>query len=114
MVGFANFTHQYDYRLGETPFYRRGAMGKDPLKTFFAQSTQARRANASRIRDMRFANSSELNADIALRSKREQMISGIYSGKRNPEMPLPLILVNRLSLVVEHAGMLIENAREAF
>ena len=86
MVGFANFTHQYDYRLGETPFYRRGAMGKDPLKTFSAQSTQAYRANASRIRDMRFANSNELNADIALRSKREQMISDIYSGKRNPEL----------------------------
>ena len=86
MVGFANFTHQYDYRLGETPFYRRGAMGKDPLKTFSTQSTQAYRANASRIRDMRFANSNELNADIALRSKREQMISDIYSGKRNPEL----------------------------
>ena len=86
MVGFANFTHQYDYRLGETPFYQRGAMGKDPLKTFSAQSTQQYRANASRIRKMRFANSNELNADTALRSRREQMISSMYSGSKNPEL----------------------------
>ena len=86
MVGFANFTHQYDYRLGQTPFYQKGAMGQDPLKTFSARSTQEYRANASRIRDMRFANSNELNADTALRSKREQMISDIYSGKKNPEL----------------------------
>ena len=86
MVGFANFTHQYDYRLGQTPFYQKGAMGQDPLKTFSARSTQEYRANASRIRDMRFANSNELNADTALRSKREQMISSMYSGSKNPEL----------------------------
>ena len=86
MVGFANFTHQYDYRLGQTPFYQKGAMGQDPLKTFSARSTQEYRANASRIRDMRFANSNELNADTALRSKREQKISSMYSGSKNPEL----------------------------
>ena len=86
MVGFANFTHQYDYRLGQTPFYQKGAMGQDPLKTFSVRSTQEYRANASRIRDMRFANSNELNADTALRSKREQMISSMYSGSKNPEL----------------------------
>ena len=86
MVGFANFTHQYDYRLGQTPFYQKGAMGQDPLKTFSVRSTQEYRANASRIRDMRFANSNELNADTALRSKREQKISSMYSGSKNPEL----------------------------
>ena len=86
MVGFANFTHQHDYRLGQTPFYQKGAMGQDPLKTFSVRSTQEYRANASRIRDMRFANSNELNADTALRSKREQKISSMYSGSKNPEL----------------------------
>ena len=84
MSSFAKYTHNYSTRLKDTPFYRKGARGPDPLKTFVAKSYVDYTQNAGRIRDMRFAKSNELNKDYALRSKREDMISATYANERDP------------------------------
>jgi hypothetical protein len=84
MASFAKYTHNYNTRLKDTPFYRKGARGPDPLKSFVAKSYVDYTQNAGRIRDMRFAKSNELNKDYALRSKREDMISATYANERDP------------------------------
>ena len=38
MAGFAIYTQNYNTRLKDTPFYRKGARGADPLKSFVAKS----------------------------------------------------------------------------
>ena len=75
MVGFAEYTRTYETRLGRMPFYRKGARGPDQLSTFAARKGAEYAANASRIRDMRFAQANEFNIDRALRSQRERIIS---------------------------------------
>jgi hypothetical protein len=84
MAGFARYTQNYNTRLKDTPFYRKGARGADPLKSFVAKSHVNYTQNASRIRDMRFARSNELDKDYALRSKREDMISTTYANEKDP------------------------------
>ena len=71
MAGFARYTQNYNTHLKDTPFYRKGARGADPLKSFVAKSHVNYMQNASRIRDMRFAKSNELDKDYALRSKQK-------------------------------------------
>ena len=46
MAGFARYTQNYNTRLKDTPFYRKGARGADPLKSFVAKS----HVNTRRVR----------------------------------------------------------------
>ena len=84
MAGFARYTQNYNTCLKETPFYRKGARGANPLKSFVAKSHVNNKQKASRIRDMRFARSNEPDKDYAFRSKREDMISTTYANEKDP------------------------------
>ena len=72
MSGFAKYTSKDNFRLKENPFYRKGARGPDPIKSFVARSYATYSQKADRIRDARFAKSNELSRDYAVRNKREQ------------------------------------------
>jgi hypothetical protein len=57
-------------------FYdNRNSRAPDQLKTFSQQTTANYERNADRIRDMRFSKSNNFNVDIALKNKRENLIS---------------------------------------
>jgi hypothetical protein len=79
MSGFGQHAHNYDIKLFQKPFYRK-AVGQDPLKTFDVR-------NADAVRDMRFRQANEFNADMAIRNEREDMISkAFYNNKANTDM----------------------------
>lgn len=93
MTGFGNYSHAYDTRLHQQPWYRKGAAGPDPLALFTQKTNLEYRKQAENIRDMRFARSNELDIDTAVRRLREKQISadvysnpataqGIYSRKK--------------------------------
>ena len=84
MSGFAKYTSKDNFRLKENPFYRKGARGPDPIKSFVARSYATYSQKADRIRDARFAKSNELSRDYAVRNKREQMLSEAYMTERDP------------------------------
>ena len=84
MSGFAKYTSKDNFRLKESPFYRKGARGPDPIKSFVARSYATYSQKADRIRDARFAKSNELSRDYAVRNKREQMLSQAYMTERDP------------------------------
>jgi hypothetical protein len=84
MSGFAKYTSKDNFRLKESPFYRKGARGPDPIKSFVARSYATYSQKADRIRDARFAKSNELSRDYAVRNKREQMLSEAYMNETDP------------------------------
>ena len=84
MSGFAKYTSKDNFRLKENPFYRKGARGPDPIKSFVARSYATYSQKADRIRDARFAKSNELSRDYAVRNKSEQMLSQAYMTERDP------------------------------
>ena len=84
MSGFAKYTSKDNFRLKENPFYRKGARGPDPIKSFVARSYATYSQKADRIRDARFAKSNELSRDYAVRNKRERMLSEAYMTERDP------------------------------
>lgn len=84
MSGFAKYTSKDNFRLKESPFYRKGARGPDPIKSFVARSYATYSQKADRIRDARFAKSNELSRDYAVRNKREQMLSQAYMTETDP------------------------------
>ena len=84
MSGFAKYTSKDNFRLKGNPFYRRGARGPDPIKSFVARSYATYSQKADRIRDARFAKSNELSRDYAVRNKREQMLSEAYMNETDP------------------------------
>ena len=80
MTGFGNYSHAYDTRLHQQPWYRKGAAGPDPLALFTQKTNLEYRKQAENIRDMRFARSNELDIDTAVRRLREKQISAdVYS-----------------------------------
>jgi hypothetical protein len=110
MVGFAQYARKSDIQFRETPYYRKGARGPDPINSFVATSARQYAQNAGRIRDMRFAKSNKLNADSALRNKREQMISeAYYKNARNPQALEGLS--GRLKLQLSRTGGALANNR---
>ncbi len=78
MVGFVELARKRDVQFYETPYYRKNARNSDPLKSFAQTSSAQYARNAAQIRDMRFSKSSEFNIDIAVKAKRERMISAAY------------------------------------
>lgn len=86
MSGFGQHAHNYDIKLFQKPFYRK-AGGQDPIKTFVQTSGMQYVRNADAVRDMRFRQANEFNADMAIRNEREDMISkAFYNNKANTDL----------------------------
>ena len=68
MSGFGKYTHNYSTRLKDTPWYRKGAKGPDPLALFTAEANRNYARNTDRLRDMRFARSNEFDRDSNIKS----------------------------------------------
>merc|ERR1711966_535826 len=101
MSGFGAYTHNYDTKLMQRPFYRK-AGGQDPIKSFVQKSGMNYLRNAERIRDMRFARSNEFNPDTAIRAEREDLISkAFYDNKNNTDLSG---LRSRLGLQLSRTG----------
>ena len=85
MSGFGKYTHNYSTRLKDTPWYRKGAKGPDPLTLFTAEANRNYARNTDQLRDMRFARSNEMSRDSAVRSRRDSKMSQMsYANARDP------------------------------
>ena len=85
MSGFGKYTHNYSTRLKDTPWYRKGAKGPDPLALFTAEANRNYARNTDQLRDMRFARSNEMSRDSAVRSRRDSKMSQMsYANARDP------------------------------
>jgi len=76
MPGFGEFTHTYETRLLEKPFWRKGTYcpKQSPLGKFAAQHDAQRKKNAASIRDARLSISSAFDKNLALRRQRERVL----------------------------------------
>ena len=85
MVGFGKYTHNFSPRLKDTPRYRKGGKGPDPLVLFTKEANRNYARNADRLRDMRFARSNEFDRDGAVKARRDsKMTQMAYMNARDP------------------------------
>jgi len=77
MTGFGSYTHTYDTRLNEKPFWRKAGYcpKQSPLGRFVAQTDADYRRNAVRIREARFSKSNVVDGDLAMRRQKEAVVS---------------------------------------
>jgi len=77
MPGFGEFTHTYETRLHERPHWRKAnyCPAKAPLGRFADAEAKRSKKDAAKMRDRRFAKSSVFDPDLALRRKRESVLS---------------------------------------
>ena len=74
MVNFAAFARKQGVLLKETPIYRQNKT--DAIRTFSQQADRAyATGEAEAIRDARFSRSNEYDVNVALKNRRENMIS---------------------------------------
>ena len=55
------------------------------MQQFEFDANERYRQNAGRIRDSRFANSKELNMDVAIKDRRDKMLSSTFFNSRDPK-----------------------------
>ncbi len=76
MPGFGAYTHTYETRLNERPFWRKPGYcpQESPLGRFSAKADEDYRRNAVGIREARFSKSNVVSGDLAIRRKREAIV----------------------------------------
>ncbi len=76
MPGFGAYTHTYETRLNERPFWRKPGYcpQESPLGRFAAKADEDYRRNAVGIREARFSKSNVVSGDLAIRRKREAIV----------------------------------------
>ena len=83
---FGRIAKDYDPTLGETPFYRRGASGADPLAREEFRVAQQYWQGAGQLRDQRFLKSRQFDPNVAVKSARESKLSARFAGYWNADM----------------------------
>ena len=83
---FGRIAKDYDPTLGETPFYRRGASGPDPLAREEFRVAQQYWQGAGQLRDQRFLKSRQFDPNVAVKAARESKLSSRFAGYWNADM----------------------------